>query len=351
MSCYHPLYRLDLSDQLHRDYVGSIDRILLKREHNKGVILGEEEKNSLIEVKGFKEDDFQSIPCGRCIGCRLDYSRKWAVRNCLEMETSKSAYFITLTYNDDHLPRSVFLDTETGVVNEVPELVPDDLQKFMKRLRAALGSCRFFACGEYGNESGRPHYHLIVYNLEIPDLKFFKMSWNGDPYYTSQKLEELWPFGFVLVAGVTFDSICYVSRYVLKKKYGNALIEFNNRYQIEDHGVLRNFQTEFLRMSRKPGIGKTFFDENYQKIYEGDTVVIARKGKAFISSPPRYFDNQLEKVDPVLFLETKNRREIKKEGFSSVPVNTSLSEQEYRDLLERVKVAKAEFLQNMRNKV
>lgn len=349
MSCYHPLYRLQISG--NEQYVESIDSTLLKREHNGGLIVGEEEYYGLVEVKGFHEEDFSPIPCGRCIGCRLDYSRTWAVRNCLELETSKNAFFITLTYDDEHLPTSELLIKSTSEVITVPELFPRDLQLFLKRLRKKFGELRFFACGEYGSQTQRPHFHLIIYNIDIPDLVFYKMSFNGDPYYNSASMQEVWPFGYVVIAGVTFDSICYVSRYVLKKKYGNSLVDFNKEFQvISKDGIQRDFQQEFLRMSRRPGIGKSFFEENFQEIYKADKVIVSRKGKAFLSSPPRYYDNQLQLVDPDLFLDVKNRREIKKESFS-FSASTSLSEKEYRLLTETNREEAIKRLQSFRNKV
>ena len=118
------------------------------------------------------------IPCGKCIGCRLKRSREWAQRCMLELQYHSSAYFITLTYDDLHLPMNEIVDNDGCIVQSpVHTLVKRDLQLFMKRLRKnSRQELRFFGCGEYGDESFRPHYHIIVFGLELNDLKIFKKN-------------------------------------------------------------------------------------------------------------------------------------------------------------------------------
>ena len=128
---------------------------------------------------------------------------------------------MTLTYDDEHLPK-------TG------SLVPEDLQKFLKKLRRFIeyhGSdkkIRFFACGEYGDNFCRPHYHAIIYNLDIPDLKRFSTSFSGDTYYTSNTINSIWKNGYVIIGQVTFESCAYVARYVTKKITGEQAYEHYN---------------------------------------------------------------------------------------------------------------------------
>ena len=115
------------------------------------------------------------VPCRTCLGCRIDYSREWANRMCLEMLCSGQACFITLTYNNSSLPLTKDL---------IPTLCKRDWQLFMKRLRKAFPDrkLRFYMCGEYGSHTLRPHYHAIIFGLDIfafPDLKYLKKSpWN-----------------------------------------------------------------------------------------------------------------------------------------------------------------------------
>lgn len=229
-----------------------------------------------MDVGTWRQLDTFLIPCGRCIGCRLDYSRRWATRLMLELQTHTSAFFVTLTYDDEHLPRGT---------KGIPSLVPDDVQKFIKRLRRDQDyrgidtKIRFFLAGEYGEQSHRPHYHLILFDWIPPefDLQFLKYSKNGDKYYTSLSLQKLWPYGYNLVAGVTWQSCAYVARYILKKQTGD------NAHVYEDMAI----SPEFTRMSRKPGIGKEYYDLHAKKLLEDGYVQLEGGLKAPI---PRYFD-------------------------------------------------------------
>ena len=218
-----------------------------------------------------------SIPCGQCIGCRLEKSRQWAIRCSLEAQLYQNSYFLTLTYDDEHLPK-------TG------SLVPEDLQKFLKKLRRFIeyhGSdkkIRFFACGEYGDNFCRPHYHAIIYNLDIPDLKRFSTSFSGDTYYTSNTINSVWKNGYVIIGQVTFESCAYVARYVTKKITGEQADEhYNGRVP------------EFVRMSRRPGIGAAWLDKYQTDVYPHDYIVIRDGIKV---KPPKYFDKLFEAIAP-----------------------------------------------------
>lgn len=245
-----------------------------------------------------------SIPCGQCIGCRLEKSRQWAIRCSLESQLYQNSYFLTLTYDDNHLPK-------TG------SLVPGDLQKFLKKLRRYIeyhGSdkkIRFFACGEYGDNFSRPHYHAIIYNLDIPDLKYFSASFSGDTYYTSEIINQIWRNGYVIIGQVTFESCAYVARYVTKKITGDGADE---HYQ--------GREPEFVRMSRRPGIGKDWFDKFKSDVYPHDFVVIRDGIKV---KPPKYFDKLFESIAPDEISIIKELR--KKQGYESL-----LSDMKLRDI-------------------
>lgn len=228
------------------------------------------------DVGTWKKLDTFLIPCGQCVGCRLDYSRRWATRLMLELECHTSAFFLTLTYDDDHIVRGEKL---------AYTLVPEDVQLFLKRLRSDQeyrgidAKIRFFCAGEYGDKFHRPHYHLIVYDWIPPenDLQFLKMSFHGDKYYTSLSLQKLWPYGYNLVTNVCWKSCAYVARYILKKQNGH------NADKYEDLGV----EPEFSRMSRKPGIGKEYYDLHAKEMLDRGYVQMPDGLKAPI---PRYFD-------------------------------------------------------------
>lgn len=230
------------------------------------------------------------VSCGRCYGCRLDYSRNWATRIMHETHFHRESSFLTLTYRDDELVFGV--SQTTG--NMRATLVPRHLELFWKRFRKAGHDIRYFAAGEYGDKFGRPHYHACVFGF-APEDKVIHAVENGHSIFTSCTLDDIWGHGNVYSGDVTFESASYVARYCMKKRTGK---EF--RYY-EDEGI----RPEFVRMSRRPGIGSKFFDKFRGDIFPRDEVVL-RGG--FKVRPPRYYSNLLEASDPVLYEAIKAKR-------------------------------------------
>lgn len=225
------------------------------------------------------------VPCGKCIGCRLDYSRMWAIRSVHEAMMHKDNTFVTLTFNDEHLP-------------DDRSLHKSEIQSWLKRFRKRFGSgIRYMVCGEYGDKTQRPHYHIIFFNFKFPDMKFWTTR-HGQIYYRSDILESLWtdpwskdPRGYCVIGDVTFESSAYVARYVTKKLDGYlGESKYNGR------------EKEFLSMSRMPGIGTEFFMKNYKDIYNHGYILLPNKHKAPI---PRFYDYLLEKIDPELLQQVK----------------------------------------------
>ena len=135
-----------------------------------------------------------SVPCGRCTGCRLEYSRQWAIRCVHEAQMHEHNAFITLTFDKEHLPDDHSIRKE-------------HLQKFFKRLRKRIGvDIRYFACGEYGSRNNRPHYHAIIFGYDFPDKYLHTKTRNGDLLFRSPTLEKAWKFGYSLIGHVTFES-------------------------------------------------------------------------------------------------------------------------------------------------
>ena len=133
-----------------------------------------------IQVKAWPGYESFEVPCGQCIGCRLERSRQWAMRCCHEASLYDLNCFITLTYDPEHLPPD-------------GSLVLDHFQRFMKRLRKRFGSgIRFFHCGEYGEKFARPHYHACLFNFDFPDKVLYTIR-DEIRLYRSAILEELWP--------------------------------------------------------------------------------------------------------------------------------------------------------------
>jgi len=240
------------------------------------------------------------VPCGKCIGCRLEYSKMWALRGYHELQLHEFSCYLTLTYNEEHLP-------ETG------SLVVKDWQNFMKRYRKYIAptKIRFMACGEYGDENFRPHYHAIIFGHDFPDKKFLKFNKQGDPLYTSATLNRIWGKGYVVIGGVTFDSIAYVARYITKKINGNLRekIQANGFKYYErvdpDTGEILEVLPEFFITSRRPGIAKDWFVKFKTDVYPKDYVTYnGIKMKA-----PKYYDQLMERENPVLMEVLKQDRQ------------------------------------------
>jgi hypothetical protein len=236
-------------------------------------------KRSIVFNKAHGYEDLQvEVPCGQCIGCRLERSRQWAIRCLHESQLYDSNCFITLTYSDDNLPGD-------------ESLVKSDFQKFMKRLRknnprVKGNGIRYFMCGEYGEKCkicgknkrdcwrsnctwtptlGRPHYHACLFNFDFSDKLFFKLI-EGNKYYESPELQSLWPYGYSLISDVTFDSACYTARYITKKVTGDMAEEHYN-----------GLEPEYCTMSRRPGLGTEWFKKYKQDFTSIDRAIINGK--------------------------------------------------------------------------
>jgi len=139
---------------------------------------------------------------------------------------------------------------------------------------------RFYAAGEYGSLTSRPHYHLLLFNLPIKELQYFRTNENHDKIYLSNYLSDIWGKGYVTVGAVTFESAAYVARYIMKKITGEPA---------EDHYCGRH--PEFTRMSRRPGIAHEWYEQNKGKMYETDEIIFkAGKGKTLSIKPTKYYD-------------------------------------------------------------
>lgn len=233
-----------------------------------------------------------NLPCGRCIGCRLAYARNWAIRCSKEASMHKVNCFITLTYDNDHLPAN-------------GSLQPKDFQLFMKRLRKKVGQLRFFHCGEYGDKYKRPHYHALIFGYDFPDREIvedcFKKYRNLEfkyKLYQSKLLENLWGKGRCIIGDLTFESASYCARYMTKKLKGSNKYDYPNRVY-----------PEYATMSRKPGIGHDWYQKRgWSDCHANDRVAIMRNSKTHYYKPPRYFDDLLKEKDYVRYEFIKELR-------------------------------------------
>lgn len=301
MSCYHPLKAF---------VVGKTDTG--KRE----LSIQPYTTDFVVKVNGFwrprcgspplneiTRSEFVTIPCGQCMGCRIDYSRQWANRMMLELGYHKDAWFVTLTYDNAHLPLTVSKPDENGEVVELGTLCKRDFQLFMKRLRKATGQdLRYYCSGEYGSTTARPHFHAIIYGLHLPDddLSDSGKSMDGFRYYRSKIVETAWSararghendksfpislIGMVCVAPVSWETCAYTARYVAKKVNGK-LAEVYDR---------NNLVPEFSLMSRRPGIAYQYYLDHKKEIYDGDVIFLRTPQGGRKIKPPRYYDMKFD---------------------------------------------------------
>lgn len=279
MTCYYPMISTKLAD-------GTV-KIFCKTENIGNCI------------QSWRGEDWFLLPCGKCVGCKLDFAREWACRCVHETQMHIDNCFLTLTYNDYYLPHIEF----NGKLRAT--LVKKHLVDFVKRLRRHIEplKIKFYACGEYGDpDKGdrkfNPHYHLCIFGYDPPDKKFFYRD-KGNDIFLSKKIRNLWKKGNITVGEITLESAGYVARYCVKKITGEmAVSHYKGR------------TPEFSLMSRgnkkvgKNGIGYQWFMKYKNDVYPKDFFTI----DGVKHRPPRYYDNLLQEIDPELFEELKIKR-------------------------------------------
>lgn len=237
----------------------------------------------------------ERLPCGRCVGCRLDYARSWSVRCQHEAQLYDSNLFVTLTYDDDHLP----FDRSLSVRHA---------QLFMKKLRKRVRGfnpgpngkhpVRFFCAGEYGTTTDRPHYHFLLFNVG-----FDKRERVGKRLFVSDELSDSWEHGSAYYGSVTPSSASYVAQYSLKKVYGRVAGE--DRYFDPVTGAFR--KPEFCTMSRRPGIGAWWYEAFKSDVLPRDYVVVEGRRVRV----PRFYATRFEAENPEEFGNVREERERK----------------------------------------
>lgn len=320
MSCYHPL------PAIQRKEGGQIEFV------NKEALI-KDARGEVFAPFGYR---YLEVPCGKCIGCRLDYSKQWATRIMKEAEQWENNWFLTLTYDPENVPWQSSINLETGEYVQGMTLQPEHLTKFLKDLRRYWkyhyneDNIRFYACGEYGGKTQRPHYHVAVMNWNIPGglLKEWKKSQNG-MYYQCETVAKIWKKGFICLAKLEWESAAYVARYMLKKQKGKDADQYyKSMAQIP----------EFTRCSRNPGIAREWYEQNKDKIYKNDEMFIARKGGAQKVKPPAYYDKLFDVEDHERMQEIKEeRRKAANEASRRKRANTTLNDEEQRKVEENKK--------------
>lgn len=209
-----------------------------------------------------------------------------------EAQMHEHAWFLTLTYDDENIP-------ENGSLN------PQDLSLFFRTLRKdhERGTISYYACGEYGDTTERPHYHSVLFGAPFLD----RVLWRDDPFnpvWTSNSLGTYWPHGLSQFGAVTPGSAAYVAGYVRKKLSKRWNPDAYTRVD-DETGELVDIQQEFSRMSLRPAVGRRWIERYWRDVYPNDFVLLdGRKYK-----PPRYYDKWMEEHHPEIMFDVKCKRD------------------------------------------
>lgn len=228
--------------------------------------------------------------------------------------------FITLTYDDEHLPTNYSVELRA-------------FQLFMKKLRKSLGSkkIRYFACGEYGDQTLRPHYHALIFNHGFPDKKLHAVR-RGRRYYKSDALNELWPEGQLNeITDLTYQSAAYTARYVMKKINGDRSDDHYTRVSPVD-GQIYRVAEEFCVMSRRPGVGTDWFNKYRDDCFPDDFLIVDGKHHPV----PRFYLNKLKEDEQKPIKRARKRQSVKHRD-NATPDRLSVREEVQASKLNRLK--------------
>lgn len=274
-----------------------------------------------------------TIPCGKCIGCKMEKVKSHSTRCTLEASQWKNNCFITLTYSN-HIKRK----DGKPAYPEDNKLHKEDIQLFIKKLRKKYTGIeewtnpntkkiekpiRYFGCGEHGPKTNRVHWHFCIFNWKPKDLKLYKTeNKNGKPYtlWTSKELSKLWGYGFVVVGNLTEETANYVARYTTKK------------IKTED---------ECLMMSRNPGIAKWNWQKNAEKYKEYGILVHNTKGTTR-QNLPKYFKK---------LWKQENREEYEQANYENKQKMKQLKNEQAESLNYTENFTKSELSTDIKNEL
>lgn len=334
-----------------------------------------------------KRQDVVALPCRKCIGCILDKANDWATRASMEAKQWKNNCFITLTYNNENIPKNRSLRKR-------------DYQLFLKKLRKHEEGfetwirkgkkekpIRYFIAGEYGPQTKRPHYHIAIFNWKPNDLIFHSWNSNHEPLFTSKTLEKYWGKGYTIVGNLTYESACYIARYTMKKLGKqiddnrlkiideldkarlNKMIKLEENFSknmdtLEDailqeriekldkgtneliENIKKNkIQKEFIEVSRNGGIGLKHWENNKKQIKEDMAILTATKSGAKYKKIPEFIKNKWRKENPEEYIELCEQYAKKvREESEKIFEKTSLTRDQYRQQMLEHKLAQIKAL-------
>lgn len=243
------------------------------------------------------------VPCNNCVGCKLEYARQWSIRIMHEKRFYDQTSFITLTYDDRHVPENYGLSVR-------------ELQLFFKKLRKYLEpkKIRYFACGEYGDVNGRPHYHAIIFNHDWIDKKFVERSGSGEEIFTSEALQRVWGNGIVSTQDVTHKSANYVARYVTKKIKTDDAFGADRYYRLSPiDGKFHSVTPEFATRSNRPGLGSRYVEEFKSDFYPSGFIVVDGVRQA----PPKFYISKLTEKEQQRLKRQARRLSLKNKAHTT----------------------------------
>ena len=245
------------------------------------------------------------IPCKRCDACQKTYARDWGVRAFMEMHQHEKNCFLTLTYDEDNIHES---------------LQPDHMTKFLKRLRHAVAplKIRYIQCGEYGSKGHRAHHHALIFGYDFDDKVFVGKSDKDEEMFSSVKLDKLWGKGFCTIGEANIKTALYISGYIGKKIYGTKDTDGfyvsggskNTHYNKVDKetGEVLIIHKEYMTMSKKPGLGHSFFTKFTTDLFPDGKILVPSAGTLQEYPVPQYFFNKLAETNPNLFIQSRDLR-------------------------------------------
>lgn len=250
------------------------------------------------------------IPCMQCHGCRLDKATDWALRLSHHAQMFERSCFLTLTYDDASLPVSYSVEKRA-------------LQLFHMRVQEFFGPGKsYYGVGEYGDDTGRPHYHTLLFGVDFSEDRTKWRKSNGFQLFRSDKLESLWPFGNAEIGVLTPESAGYCARYTMKKINGRLADEHYWRVSPVD-GQSYRVEPEFALMSR--GIGASWFERFKGDVFPSNFLVMGNRRVGV----PRYYRDRLSEEERAYVERQALRREL-----ADLPARQRRRANETRERLE-----------------
>lgn len=344
MTCFNPKYAIATYKANYKvKTVGDYFNHIKGRLPSNGIkthihFVKKDEYGEFIKTNTAPEKSSLIIPCGKCIGCKLDKASEWATRCYYESKQWKNNCFITLTYNNKNLKSD--------------SLVKRDMQLFLKKLRKDHKGIesriyknkeeypiRYFYSGEYGGR-GRPHFHIGVFNWIPNDLKFWKWTKNKNPMYRSETVEKLWNKGFIIIEDMNYETATYIARYTVKKLFKEKC-----------HYQERDLVPEFIETSRRGGIGYQLLEKQaeFERMKRNYGIwIYTRKGARlakipnFIRDKWRHHTDEDEQMD-YLTTSSQNRKKKEEETINKLE-ELGIQHEEY------LKRQKSTLIAKLRNK-